>query len=195
MFSRIGHPPDRTWTPSRAYPIPMALIALLSSQAVCCGSPSLAGWHGTGFVECSLLASHPHLLNDDMKSTVEIRCNECRVRFGGAKSVRKDGIETGHQWKPLLQCLNCQQTYRNRKAYKRQHSLCCPAPLQPSQAPETAASRPTSVLSQKSLGVVELFNSDTRSQSAQSLYIDDAAVADKVGCGKHDEFVCRMYAQ
>ncbi|KAI9061476.1 hypothetical protein FKP32DRAFT_1759607 [Trametes sanguinea] len=56
----------------------------------------------------------------------EARCNQCKMKFGGRKGVRKHGISTGHNWEPPIRCLVCGEGFSMHKNYKL-HRPSCPA--------------------------------------------------------------------
>ncbi|KAI0332621.1 hypothetical protein GY45DRAFT_459775 [Cubamyces sp. BRFM 1775] len=72
---------------------------------------------------------------------VQIRCNQCKMPVGSRKGARKHGEETGHNWQPAFQCLDCHQTFNRRKQFK-QHF-----PPPPRPAPVVLAAVPSHVTS------------------------------------------------
>ncbi|OSD08339.1 hypothetical protein PYCCODRAFT_12060 [Trametes coccinea BRFM310] len=80
---------------------------------------------------CSLFAHLGFLMSPNEQARrrgFEVRCNECRAKFEGRKSVRTHGVALDHQWEPPIQCLECGQGFRRQKLYELHLPTCSSAP-------------------------------------------------------------------
>ncbi|KAH9848880.1 hypothetical protein C2E23DRAFT_841941 [Lenzites betulinus] len=57
---------------------------------------------------------------------MEKRCNQCKVKASNLETARTHGKLTGHQWRPMIACVECSGAFNKQKQYKA-HLPSCPA--------------------------------------------------------------------